>query len=1084
MLILKTAETFNELEARFIHDVQEIKDSSPFKPVIIVVPSNRLAEYLSKRITKIYGKAWLNVDIVNLYSYIFNLFRKVSGDSDNIIFNPVFHAKVIKSITETRPQLLPFNIKPPISDGVWSGLYSTITDIVDAGLDTSQLLQFYEENRGKFKQSEVDKIFQLSVLYQKYLEKLGVLSYTGVCKQLTAAFEQNHGLCPEHVPVFYGFYEFTGVQYDFISMLKSIMDIYAFIVSSPNIPGLKYVNDYLRKNMAEYSALKNTDTRSEYVKPVMHNVLPHIFSEHYSTKTVKPGIPGNNLKIVTSSGQRDAIWYAAKEIVRLVENEKYKFSDIAIVSRGFQDIAPVIEDILTANSIPYTTCLSDSATRYPLTKYCLQLLTLDTNGYPADTVSEIVTSRFFPAEKFKLSKAAVPDTSTWVRIIVDQRLDRGWQQWDARLNNKISLSSKYSKPNEPTDFVATQLLKQQQQMLTELINVLHQRLTTLPSSSTWENYALIFTAFLDDFVDKTKFNATGRDSDVWNAIISVLNGLKVLDKIGMPTNTSEFLETLLTSIDSCTVDIGDSNIEGIHVLDIMSFRGMLPKAVFLLGLEEHVFPGIIREDPFLKDTSRGIISTHLGGILRAKLTGRDEEKLLFYLTLSSATDKVYLLYQRADDAGKTVLRSSFVYDLLRRINGIPQVLDIPRRWEDKIRLLFTKNAGFRTTQLSFPELLLLSVTRGETGFELYKTLSSCDFERITGNIKVYGAITKKYKQQPDEYDGFLKPEDMKQYYDALKHNGISPSALKTFAACPYQYFLSYLVHLRDLNATPTDFENIESSDIGDVYHLCLEEVYNKTGGLHGKSVDDLVKIVNTAITRIFSKYTSANFGVYHLLWELWKERAETNVLRVVLEDSKSEFCKSMIPEYIEKNIFILLSPEVLGKHSCIPLRGKSDRVDTDSKHSQYRVIDYKTTHGDTDMLKTAVQGGKAMPLALYIKMVEAVIRSEYPNTKPEPVEARWYIMEPRDTQKNTDVTLPPNFWDEYGKDMCTALVLFIDYIHNGNFFVNISDGYGACGYCPYSTICIKQNRASVARVQNSDAYSKFIDIIEKKVNTK
>ena len=43
---------------------------------------------------------------------------------------------------------------------------------------------------------------------------------------------------------------------------------------------------------------------------------------------------------------------------------------------------------------------------------------------------------------------------------------------------------------------------------------------------------------------------------------------------------------------------------GVQVLEVQQARGLSFRAIFLLGMNEKVFPRLIREDPFLSDAAR------------------------------------------------------------------------------------------------------------------------------------------------------------------------------------------------------------------------------------------------------------------------------------------------------------------------------------------------------------------------------------------------------------------------------------------------------------------------------------------------
>ena len=73
------------------------------------------------------------------------------------------------------------------------------------------------------------------------------------------------------------------------------------------------------------------------------------------------------------------------------------------------------------------------------------------------------------------------------------------------------------------------------------------------------------------------------------------------------------------------------------VLDAMSARGIPFRALFILGLNEKVFPRAISEEPFMRDHIRRRLSEVLGNLIPEKLRGFEEERLLFLLPVECRT---------------------------------------------------------------------------------------------------------------------------------------------------------------------------------------------------------------------------------------------------------------------------------------------------------------------------------------------------------------------------------------------------------------------------------------------------------------
>ena len=151
--------------------------------------------------------------------------------------------------------------------------------------------------------------------------------------------------------------------------------------------------------------------------------------------------------------------------------------------------------------------------------------------------------------------------------------------------------------------------------------------------------------------------------------------------------------------------------DGVQVLDAMAARGLSFRALFIIGMNEKVFPRFIHEDGFLRDRHRLILSETLGYKIDQKLQGYAEEALLFELLRSSATERLYLSYQRADTAGRPLAPSTYLDTMgaLARQPNPEAVFALPRRWPDRAGL-----ALFTPPLLTREELTVSTVLQGRT----------------------------------------------------------------------------------------------------------------------------------------------------------------------------------------------------------------------------------------------------------------------------------------------------------------------------------------------------------------------------------
>ena len=161
----------------------------------------------------------------------------------------------------------------------------------------------------------------------------------------------------------------------------------------------------------------------------------------------------------------------------------------------------------------------------------------------------------------------------------------------------------------------------------------------------------------------------GRRDAIWTAVDQACTAVDELDAIGEDITWAEFAELLAHAFERASIPLEPTPHQGVRLLDAMTARGLSFKALFVLGLNDKVFPRYVREDAFLRDRHRRVLDTTLGFKIDEKLAGYDEERLLFSLICGSADRRLYLSFQRAD-AGRMLAASPYIGGELRRWDSV------------------------------------------------------------------------------------------------------------------------------------------------------------------------------------------------------------------------------------------------------------------------------------------------------------------------------------------------------------------------------------------------------------------------------
>ena len=137
---------------------------------------------------------------------------------------------------------------------------------------------------------------------------------------------------------------------------------------------------------------------------------------------------------------------------------------------------------------------------------------------------------------------------------------------------------------------------------------------------------------------------------------------------------------LAATLDGLEVYVGSQSGAGrVTVTKPQSLRARRVRALFCLGLQEGVFPAPARPEPFLGDDERRAINAASGLRLRLHEDALNVERLFFYAAVSRPTALLGLAWHAATDDGAPAVRSLLVDDVADLL--APGWAQTPRRRE-------------------------------------------------------------------------------------------------------------------------------------------------------------------------------------------------------------------------------------------------------------------------------------------------------------------------------------------------------------------------------------------------------------------
>ncbi len=482
----------------------------------------------------------------------------------------------------------------------------------------------------------------------------------------------------------------------------------------------------------------------------------------------------------------------------------------------------------------------------------------------------------------------------------------------------------------------------------------------------------------DDGIHDDTEAATYDAARAWGRLSAALDGLShwsALAGSARVVDSAEFAAMVETAFD-CAAGPADSEAaEAVVALPVLEARGLDFDLVFVIGLNDGIFPSYHPDDPLLPDEVKLALNRPLGealklrfganapsragGILRTRYERNGEDFLLFFLALSMPSRRVVLSYAAAEAGGNPMVRSPFVDEVLRllgdsarasAIRGIPAAGVIPAIAECLSRDEFLARAAADH---------MLGYTEAET-IESRTTLDSIrERSELERNREKYlklptredfaepdGAGTR-YTPNPDKFglakrwDGRVAPDPRLARMlcgDTADPKAWSATKLGELAACGFKFFAHRILALTEDEEQDYELSALEGGElIHDVLRRLVDQVdFHDAPGARARAPEVLKAV------RDERRALARDQGFFDLRWRSIERTAQEFVEAEIANRAENPEAE-VLTEY---QIRFALNDLSYPGRVRLWLEGRIDRLELHpgrSKVRNLRVIDYKNS---------------------------------------------------------------------------------------------------------------------------------------------
>jgi len=1030
MLKVVTGRFHPSLETAFVELIRRLKTADAWSHIAVVVPSTPLLDRLRQLLAIDHRLSLLNVHLLTFHQLALRVADEERHRTRVVplrLVDDLFFEHLIRHVVTRPPSESSALRRLGDSFGTWAALWSTIRDLKDGGVDPDTALQALAEGCfGDEDREWLQAVFSMQAAVHEVSASLNVGTADDLAEGLVAAASASPFLASLDHVCYYGFYDLTQVQ---LSLLQAV------VASRPTTLFFPLEHD------PSFAFARRFFDR--HIQPMLGTEPALALGEEQSA-----ALP--ELSIHSIIGPEEELSAACRAILDLVETHSFRFDEIGVVARTLEPYRTFVHTSFDRHRIPVAAMARRPLIHYPLCKTLLLLATLPVNDFYRTAVLDVVTSPFYAGGGGSDSRAYRPEQ--WRAVVEALNITHGndeWKRLERACQSMLELDGGGDESGALSSFkVPPEVVG----LLWKTIARLLSSYETLPLRGSFAILLQSFRALVETHLLRPEESREGTTThgpsliELWEAIDHTVGGLDAVALIEQELSWTEFADVLTHAFEGASVALDHASPRGVMVMDAMAARGLPFKALFVLGLNEKVFPRYIREDPFLRDRHRRVLETTLGYKIGEKLPGYDEEALLFTLLTHAAGRRLCLSFQRADESGRLLAPSPYIHDA-RQGSGMPaQPVDlIARRMTERL------SQRPATSRFLPPEdLAQWMAVMGKDPADVLEAAGreAAIFRNGTE------ALARTEDEQPalTAFDGLTGP--LAAHWAEITERGIAPTPLERYARCPFQYFAADVLKLRLVRVSLSD--ELDARVLGTFTHAALRRCYElllSTGWPEQPATDDTItSCIGTAVEEASADVERQHRTGHYLLWELAKARIIEVMAAAVTDDTlvfrNTPFAPVAFELTADGEIADLPAMEAMP----LKIRGRIDRLDRHRETGALRIIDYKLKLGkaatmeDRQLVQSAVRGYRLQP-PLYARL-------RFPE-HDTPHEVQLFFLAPRWSTPVVRSTFDADGWSgEVGTMLRHTVGQLISGIRSGRFFI-MPDTY--CKTCEFRVACRREH---------------------------
>lgn len=833
-------------------------------------------------------------------------------------------------------------------------IMTQLTELKKHGVSLDNLETLKENIEDTYLESKLNDIY---TVYSQFQEKIKN-NYIDENDSLTILKEQLDSTnmfdnTEIYIDEFVGF---TKQEYDIIEkLLKKAYKVTISITSDELYKTKDASNDIFYTNketiskilkIAKANNIKIEEpVKQEEIYRFKNKELNHIEENLYNFPYKKFNEDVTNLKLFLANNQYSEVENIARTIVKLVRDEGYRYRDIAIITKNIDTYSNLCKAIFNEYNIPVYIDEKRDLSQNILVKYLISILDVFSKNWTYDSVINYIKSGF--------TNISQED----IYLLENYALE-----WNVRGSLWYKQDWNFRDADEKGEEQIAHLNELRRNIVNPLVKLKNNLSGKKSAKQISEN---LYKFFIENKIDEIlaeKINKLNEAQEVsisaeyetsWKIIMQVLDEIVLV--FGDENITFEtYMQILKTGLGESKLGTIPMAQDEVTVGDVDRSRSHKIKIVFIIGLNDGMFPGTTKAEGFLNDADRQKILEKGIELAKGTVDRIYEDNFNIYKAFTTAEEKMYLSYSSSDMEGKSLRQSILVSRIKKIFAKLQEESDIIQR-----------KSEICTKQNTFEELLI-NLRDFRDGKEIdpiwFKIYNIFDND-TEWKPKLESAIKAlSYTNVPEK---ITKENVEKMYGDVLK---TSVSRLEQYSSCPFSYYLKYGLKLNEKETF-----NLEAVDTGTFMHDVIDSFFARLDEqeinikqITDEEIEEIVTEIIQDKLNLNKNYIYTVSAKYKILAGRLKKVVTTSMKYIVQSIKQSEF--EVFGHEIEFGGKGQYKPITVktddGKR--VEIIGKIDRVDIlkNPDGTYVRIIDYKSSIKNIDL--NQVVSGLQLQLLTYL----------------------------------------------------------------------------------------------------------------------